>query len=272
MASDFNPPSIERLPEVDKADCEYQESVIEIEGVVSPASQGGWPHPDGYKVHCICFSAWRIPGHALNHTELTILRPVDPDTDYYSEYPKLSIHRIQVLLSTDETRAIFASVSPHKADPSQLKEVVTELKNPVILETKRFGELTLNRSINWFEGESVWNEQVVRITFDESSLEEMPKYLTTAEKLWDDQALWKQKVDDFAVEQLLSLKNDVWLNEDESPLTAEEFKSRMTLELISIDPNGEFTFWHDDGDLFWGHSIEISGSLKDGLQRADIPG
>jgi hypothetical protein len=30
-------------------------------------------------------------------------------------------------------------------------------------------------------------------------------------------------------------------------------------------PDGAFEFWHNDGDLFWGHSILIVGSLEEGL-------
>jgi hypothetical protein len=62
------------------------------------------------------------------------------------------------------------------------------------------------------------------------------------------------------------------LDEDEIELTADQFKGRMTLESITVHPNGSFTFWHNDGDMFWGHSIEVSGSLTKGLRRADIPG
>ena len=74
------------------------------------------------------------------------------------------------------------------------------------------------------------------------------------------------------MKELLPLKNETWLEEGESPFSAEKFKSRMMLQSISIYPNGDIEFWHDDGDLFWGHSIQISGSLDEGLSEADIPG
>lgn len=96
--------------------------------------------------------------------------------------------------------------------------------------------------------------------------------LKIADSLWDAEDNWKRRIDGFAVQHLLVLKNDVWLDDDEPPLTALEFKSRMKLESISISPDGGFTFWHDDGDLFWGHAIQISGSLVDGPTHADIPG
>jgi hypothetical protein len=55
-------------------------------------------------------------------------------------------------------------------------------------------------------------------------------------------------------------------------MSAADFLSKMSLESISLDEDGGLTFWHNDGDLFWGHAIQISGNLTDGLKSADIPG
>ncbi len=96
--------------------------------------------------------------------------------------------------------------------------------------------------------------------------------LQTAKELRKNQEDWAEKVGDFAVGELLELKNTTWLDEDEATITPEEFKKRMRLESITVSPNGEFEFWHDDGDLFWGHSIQVSGNLKDGLTDANIQG
>ena len=74
------------------------------------------------------------------------------------------------------------------------------------------------------------------------------------------------------MQELLPLKNENWLDEDEAELSPDEFKDRMTLESITVYPSGSFDFWHNDGDLFWGHSIQISGNLSDGPKHADIPG
>ena len=47
MSSTFRPPSIERLHEVDVADCKYNDGLVEIEGVVSP-SRKPYKTKDGY--------------------------------------------------------------------------------------------------------------------------------------------------------------------------------------------------------------------------------
>ena len=152
MTSTFKPPSIDRLAEVDTANCEYKNGVIEIEGVVSPSSQGGWPRCEDYDVHCFSFSAWRYPGQPVVNKELTILRPVVPSADWFSEFPKLSIHRIRVIVSTDESRAIFADKATQKADTEGLTNIADDLAKPFVIKTERFGDLTLDRSIDWFEG------------------------------------------------------------------------------------------------------------------------
>jgi hypothetical protein len=96
--------------------------------------------------------------------------------------------------------------------------------------------------------------------------------LKTAETIWSRQTEWTQRVTAYAVAQLLQLKNDFWLEDNEQPLSADDFVERMDLESISFDNDGDFEFWHDDGDPFWGHLIQICGNLTDGLTRADILG
>jgi hypothetical protein len=197
---------------------------------------------------------------------------VDANGDWFAAYPKLSIHRIQVLLSIDETRAIFVGKSSHEADLRQLTDVAAELGTTVVVKTERFGHLTLDRSIDWFEGTATWNGESVRIIFCTDESHDISAGLKIAEKLWEQQTAWKQRVDDFAVQELLPIKNDSWLGDGEMPLTPAQFKSRMTLESISVAADGRIEFWHHDGDLFLGHSIQISGSLDEGLTQADIPG
>lgn len=77
---------------------------------------------------------------------------------------------------------------------------------------------------------------------------------------------------DYAVDGLLELKNDTWLEDGETELSADEFKAKMVLEAITVEADGDVTFWHHDGGLFWGHSIQVCIDANDKCTSTDIPG
>ncbi len=68
-------------------------------------------------------------------------------------------------------------------------------------------------------------------------------------------------------------KNETWIEDkDEEPLTPEQFKERMVLDSISIDSDGDVSFYHSDGDLFWGHCILVTMNSENNFTSADIAG
>lgn len=275
MPSAFHPPRIETLTAIDTADASYGKESIVIQGVVSPGSQGGWSGKnEGYFVHRFSFAAWRKPSEPVQNQELTILRAVPSNADYEEDFPEYTVQKIRVFLSADQTRAVFESALPMDGSDEELLAIAEEIQKPVIISTKQFGNLTLDRSIDWFEGNAKWNEKSIEITFSvEPGEQTLPhEALQTAERLWSDQAKWNKKIEDYVVQELLELKNGTWLDEGEKEVTRQQFLDRMTLTSISIDPDGEFEFWYDDGDLFWGHSISVRGNLKVGLVDAGIQG
>ena len=87
---------------------------------------------------------------------------------------------------------------------------------------------------------------------------------------------WDQRVRALAAEKLLELAND-WAQEAEedreaAEITQEQFMERMELDAIQIYEDGAFEFWFNDGDLFWGHSIHVTGSLTNGPEEAQMEG
>ena len=76
--------------------------------------------------------------------------------------------------------------------------------------------------------------------------------------------------------ELLELANR-WAQEEgeeEFPqeVTQEDFMSRMELDAVQVYEDGAFDFWFNDGDLFWGHSIHVTGSLGAGPEDAQMEG
>lgn len=271
MSSSFHPPPEDQLAEADLADCAYRSELSEIIGVVSPECQGGWPRSDRYEIHTFDLAAWRHVDSDELQSELTILRPVPVDSDYFADYEEGGILRIRVLLSVDATRAIVAEVIDENIDAPKLEAIAIELAKPVEIDTELVGRLVLDRRINWFWGTVTWNGKEVRISFAAEHGLDIANQLETARALLDAELEWQGKIEAFAVREKLPLAND-WRESGEQPITEQEFLDRMELESISIQSDGKFEFWHSDGGLFCGHSIQISGSLKQGLTQSDIPG
>ena len=142
----------------------------------------------------------------------------------------------------------------------------------VSFEDSQFGIFHLDRLVNWFEGETNWGSQPVRLCLSVEDDLDFKGALKVAQTLWNTQADWNQKVYDCGITKLLAVKNDFWLQNGEEKITAEEFRIRMTLESITVSPYGGIEFWFDDGDLFWGHTIMIEGSISEGPTDARFEG
>ena len=80
-----------------------------------------------------------------------------------------------------------------------------------------------------------------------------------------------EKAKDYAAKKLLKLKNDLWLEDNEKEVSKKEFKTRMeftSLYVFSETAN----FYFDDGDLFWGHTIEVTVNQNLEFTDANIVG
>lgn len=160
----------------------------------------------------------------------------------------------------------------------ELEAVLEEYNKPVVIEDKVLGALTLNRELDMFEATFLWNGNEVpfMLEVNPESKSSWSRARTAAKKLVAEQETWDETMRKFAAKKLTALAND-WLTEDEEskdtkPITEDEFAKRITLSEISITPSGSFTAFYDDDDMFWGHAVEINGSLKKGIDNANIAG
>lgn len=160
----------------------------------------------------------------------------------------------------------------------ELEAVLEEYNKPVVIEDKVLGTLTLNREFDMFEATLLWNGHEVSFMLEVNpeSKSSWSRARTAARKLVAGQETWDENMRKFAAERLTSLANE-WLageaeDKDAKPVTEETFMKRITLSEISITSGGCFTAFYNDDDMFWGHAIEINGSLKKGIANANIAG
>jgi hypothetical protein len=250
----------------------------QVIGVVDARGTRGWREEGEQWTLSFSFQCWKVPPGPLKtrplSVELTTTREqFDSLWKRVQSYAVVRIRArvVEASIVGNPQAQLTEFLGVDSSDP-ELNQAALDLQKPVVHRDHQFGVFTLVRCVNWYSAETEWHGMVVslNLSLDDSGL--LDPALKVARSLWKDQQKWAERIKDYAVRQLLPLKNECWLDENEVELTADQFTERMALESISVDPDGSFDFWHNDGDLFLGHSIQIGGSLSEGPTRADIPG
>ena len=186
--------------------------------------------------------------------------------------PRDFILKFKGRVSEDGQRLLLLDLPEPAFDPD-LKAILEEQKKPVTFWEDGLGTFTLNRQVDWFETEVDWLGGPISLVFDAG--EDRAEVLQRARTLLASAADWDKRVRAYAADDLLASANN-WAEqmEDEEPqeITREQFMDRMELESIEIRADGGFHFWFADGDMFYGHSIHVSGDLEHGPDEASMEG
>ena len=170
---------------------------------------------------------------------------------------------------------MIVKVLEENVQNDKLLEYKEYLSKPVEIDTP-YGKFVLDRSMSWFEGEIELNglEFTAFLETDEDNGETaelaLKVFLKTAENFED----FDRKNKEFAADNLLDLAHE-WQESDEGenePLTREQFIEAIGVSEWTVTPYGNMTLYYYDGDIFWGHAIEINIDEDGNLEDADIAG
>lgn len=252
--------------------------VVEVLGLVGPSGASGSKGGPGTPWHLgVTLAAWKLPGGPLQTSELRVRRQVEYEQleGLQKSLSAFALRRLRVrlLLETEmgAPQAWLEEIAGAVQD-ADLEAEAARLRAPVLYLDPLFGTCELDRALDWFSTRGQWLGQPVEVHLSTGEIEALPALLVHAHALWAAQAPWQARLLETAVRDLLELKNDNWLDDDESPLDAAQFQSRMRLQSVTFHEDGGFEFCFDDGELFWGHVIMIGGSLESGPESASIAG
>ena len=138
-----------------------------------------------------------------------------------------------------------------KSDP-ELTRRVSEWQRPVSYEDQKLGRLVLDRKYGWFETKVDWLGQSIDLRLSVDGEMTVEAGAISANSLWADSPHWDERIRRFSTDELLPLKNGNRLEEDEVPVTTDDFARRLKLEAIHFETAVSFSFWFGDDDLFWG--------------------
>ena len=157
----------------------------------------------------------------------------------------------------------------------ELEEILIEYRKPVVLQDDVLGELIYDKQLKSFEGNIAWLRGKIHISLyvdkdNKSGITKAKKLLKT---MVLEQEKWDADLRGFAAKELTKLACEWAESEEEAALITEDsFAKRISLSLLWVTAGGSFTAYLDDDELFFGHSIAVSGSPKKGLLSADIEG
>ncbi|MEJ7596181.1 MAG: DUF2262 domain-containing protein [Planctomycetaceae bacterium] len=174
---------------------------------------------------------------------------------------------------TDELstpKALLEERIEANANDPHLQQHLDGLLNPHTIEDPLFGTFTCDRRLFLYTARSTCCNDDIELKLLPDEPVDMDAAINAAKTLWSTMADWNKRVRDYAVADLLSLKNDSW--RDGREMSADEFASRLQLGSVSVCQTGSFTFNFDCGNMFGDHGVEVFGDLKRGLQGAGISG
>lgn len=137
----------------------------------------------------------------------------------------------------------------------------------------RFGAFTFDPDLEWFEAEIRFAGQVIKLNLMAQNEVDAAPLIANAEAIVADETHWIARLHDCAA-GMVDISNEWNEGQDdwEGPIDRDGFVSRIALESIVLYEGDRFEAYFNDGDLFWGHSIVVSGTIADGPQEAATAG
>lgn len=257
----------------------FTDNVIEIAAVTGMLGVGaGKAGKDIMWTASIELIAWRSlsSNESVNIKEVRLQWLVDDEEWRKSKdiLEKNTVVRLQVRMS--ENSMMLVKILDKEYRDDELEAILQNSMKPIFYKDELLGEFELDKSVKLFVKRISWASEEGNLYFDwDEDKNTMESALETAYTLFKDQDEWNKKIRMYASEELVDLAND-WLQDNDEAeideITNEMFIDSMKLDSISVLPDGNFEVYFFDGDMFWGHSIIVSGNVNGDMFSAEIAG
>ena len=217
---------------------------------------------------------WKFKDGDLVFTELRVTKPMS-ESDIAEVKDRIDAFSVVSVMIYDvedhyegRQKAVLDQITNPSSDDTEFNQIVQELRQPVEFFHPLLGRFLLDRRVDTFEGEYEFEGNKFAICLDSHNDAPIPEQLVILESIIADIKNYNIKAMNFAAEKLLSVKNDNWVEDASDVVTESEFVERMTLSSVNVTLEKQITFFYDDGDLFYGHSIFTSGVFGEGFDDA----
>ena len=157
-----------------------------------------------------------------------------------------------------------------------LKKAWEDYNKPIVINDDVLGELTLNKEYEVFEGYINWDGKVISLMLevdvdDNSTWDQISK---SAKEMIIQLEQWDKKMREFSSKKLTVLANQ-WASDEKdiiAPITEDDFANRISISELVFSSDDAFSVMYDDDDMFWGHAIEVQGTLENAIESSNMIG
>ena len=220
------------------------------------------------------FEAWRDLTGNIQNDLLFLMREDLTEQELHDKLDRLQalqIVTVKILVGTANRATILEIIDDDVQSDDDLNAIVAKRKRPLTITDGLFGEFELDEYMDWYEGIITWGALQVKIYVSDDESARQHEF-AVLKQLWTKLDEYDRLFKDAIAIELLASKNNAWLSDNETALTAEEFKERLQLHSLQVAPNGDYKLSFDDGDLFWGHWIIVSGNIISGIDKISVAG
>jgi len=204
---------------------------------------------------------------------------------YPHNFKPCAIYRLKVRELTDKTVPpgrlpsayncfMVIEVLEENAHNDELLAILAEYTKPVVITDKAFGEFVLDKQLSMFSGKINWLGKDIPVSLDVSidNKGSWTKALNALRALSERQEQQDSDLRDFAAQKLTGLANDWIQDENAAEITQKDFVAKISLSELTVTSSGNYKAYFDDADMFAGHTVTVSGSIKKGIKSAEIEG
>ena len=280
--------------EMKKFDNEYSKQTKEILILTNDSSVGAWKAGKvNMWVASKGFLAYiDISSNELKNGDGRVVWPIEEsemqsDKNYSKKFDLGIVYRLRVRELIDKTvpegfvpsypnRFLVVKILEKNVQNAVLAEILAEYRKPISITDEGLGAFELEKDLQMFSGEINWLGETVSASLDIEVEDESTwsKSMGFLKSLSDNQREKDEEFRLFAAKELTELANDWSQNEEENAagITESDFASRIRMESLGVTSDGDYTLYYFDDDMFFGHVIEITGSIDGGPESADIAG
>ena len=263
--------------EIEDFNKNFDEEIFDIAFVLKKQNLSAGKSKGKYYTILVSAIAYKniITNEIIENENLLIVKEIEDTKHYFQIFRNKTIVRLKVRKEKDSSglymRFLLEDIIDTNYKDNDLNIILEEYSKPVYYKDEELGNFELDKSIDMFSKDIEWNDDNISVLFKNIDEEVNKRSVAIIRKIFTNKKDIDKKLKDYISENMLEDANN-WNDDADKPhINKEDFSKLITLASITISED-IITFWFDDGDIFWGHSIVVESDYDFNFTDAHIEG